>query len=167
MSVWGNVVMALRGISSNWLRSLLTMLGVLIGVASVIVLLAVGTGSSQAVESQIDKLGTNTLTVFSSGRFGGGTSQTGTQSRNATLPKFRQTPLTRPTGRLPTRARGIPWLGRASASPPARQRTVSRGPRASRLDRLWRQPVLEQCYRCTAPRSGDRSRRCCLNQAWT
>ncbi len=85
MSVWGNVIMALRGISSNWLRSLLTMLGVLIGVAAVIVLLAVGTGSSQAVESQIDKLGTNTLTVFSSGRFGGGTSQTGTQSRNATL----------------------------------------------------------------------------------
>ena len=85
MSIWGNVIMALRGISSNWLRSLLTMLGVLIGVAAVIVLLAVGTGSSQAVESQIDKLGTNTLTVFSSGRFGSGTSQTGTQSRNATL----------------------------------------------------------------------------------
>ncbi len=85
MSIWGNVIMALRGISSNWLRSLLTMLGVLIGVAAVIVLLAVGTGSSQAVESQIDKLGTNTLTVFSSGRFGSGTSQTGTQSRNAKL----------------------------------------------------------------------------------
>jgi putative ABC transport system permease protein len=85
MSVWGNVVMALRGISSNWLRSMLTMLGVLIGVAAVIVLLAVGTGSSQAVESQINKLGTNTLTVFSTGRFGGGTSDTGTQSRNADL----------------------------------------------------------------------------------
>ena len=28
MSIWGNVIMALRGISSNWLRSLLTMLGV-------------------------------------------------------------------------------------------------------------------------------------------
>jgi putative ABC transport system permease protein len=70
MSTWGNVVMALRGISSNWLRSMLTMLGVLIGVAAVIVLLAVGTGSSQAVESQIDKLGTNTLTVLSTGRFG-------------------------------------------------------------------------------------------------
>jgi putative ABC transport system permease protein len=85
VSVWGNVVMALRGISSNWLRSMLTMLGVLIGVAAVIVLLAVGTGSSQAVESQIDKLGTNTLTVFSTGRFGGGRSETGTQTRNADL----------------------------------------------------------------------------------
>jgi len=43
VNMMGNVVMALRGISSNWLRSLLTMLGVLIGVAAVIVLLAVGT----------------------------------------------------------------------------------------------------------------------------
>ncbi len=85
MSLRANLVMALRGISSNWLRSLLTMLGVLIGVAAVIVLLAVGTGSSRAVESRIDQLGTNTLTVSSSGRFGRGTAQTGTQSRNATL----------------------------------------------------------------------------------
>ena len=80
----GNVVMALRGISSNWLRSLLTMLGVLIGVAAVIVLLAVGTGSSEAVAKSINSLGTNTLTVFSGGG-GRSTSQTGTKSSNATL----------------------------------------------------------------------------------
>jgi putative ABC transport system permease protein len=85
VSIRANLAMALRGISSNWLRSLLTMLGVLIGVAAVIVLLAVGTGSSKAVESRIDQLGTNTLTVFSSGRFGRGTAQTGTQSQNASL----------------------------------------------------------------------------------
>ena len=84
MNMMGNVVMALRGISSNWLRSLLTMLGVLIGVAAVIVLLAVGTGSSEAVAKSINSLGTNTLTVFSGGggRFA---SQTGTKSSNATL----------------------------------------------------------------------------------
>jgi len=80
----GNVVMALRGISSNWLRSLLTMLGVLIGVAAVIVLLAVGTGSSEAVANSINSLGTNTLTVFSGGG-GRSASQTGTKSSNATL----------------------------------------------------------------------------------
>jgi len=80
----GNVVMALRGISSNWLRSLLTMLGVLIGVAAVIVLLAVGTGSSEAVAKSINSLGTNTLTVFSGGG-GRSTSQTGTKTSNATL----------------------------------------------------------------------------------
>ena len=84
MNMMGNVVMALRGISSNWLRSLLTMLGVLIGVAAVIVLLAVGTGSSEAVANSINSLGTNTLTVFSGGG-GRSASQTGTKSSNATL----------------------------------------------------------------------------------
>ncbi len=60
MSILANALMALRGINSNKLRSLLTMLGVLIGVAAVIVLLAVGTGSSQAVANSIHQLGTNT-----------------------------------------------------------------------------------------------------------
>jgi len=64
-TAFGNLVMAIRGIGSNWLRTLLTMLGVLIGVASVIVLLAIGTGSSQSIEKSIESLGSNTLTVFS------------------------------------------------------------------------------------------------------
>ncbi|HXW33059.1 MAG TPA: ABC transporter permease, partial [Acidimicrobiales bacterium] len=85
MNFGDNFVMALRGISSNWLRSLLTMLGVLIGVAAVIVLIAVGTGSSQAVEARIERLGTNTLTVLNTGRFGFGRATTGTQTRAATL----------------------------------------------------------------------------------
>lgn len=85
MRVFDNLAMALRGISSNWLRSMLTMLGVLIGVAAVIILVAVGTGSSQAVESRIEQLGTNTLTVLNTGRFGFGRSVTGTQSQAATL----------------------------------------------------------------------------------
>ena len=81
-NVLGNLVMAVRGIGSNWLRTLLTMLGVLIGVASVIVLLAIGTGSSQSIENSIQSLGSNTLTVFS-GRSSGASS--GTQIRNTTL----------------------------------------------------------------------------------
>jgi putative ABC transport system permease protein len=82
-----SVRIALRGIVANRLRSLLTMLGVMIGVAAVIVLVAVGNGSSAAVQSQLEALGTNVLTVFSSrgfgfGRGGGaGRSTIGTQSR--------------------------------------------------------------------------------------
>jgi putative ABC transport system permease protein len=76
---------ALRGIGANKLRSALTVLGVLIGVAAVVILVAVGTGSSRAVEAQIARLGTNTLTVFNTGRFGGGRSTTGTQTQNAAL----------------------------------------------------------------------------------
>ena len=54
---------ALGGLAANKLRSGLTILGLMIGVGSVIVLIAVGTGSSDAVENQIDALGSNVLLV--------------------------------------------------------------------------------------------------------
>jgi putative ABC transport system permease protein len=79
-----NLRIALGGIVSNKLRSALTVLGVLIGVAAVVILVAVGTGSSKAVADQIARLGTNTLTVSNTGRFGG-RSTTGTQSQTANL----------------------------------------------------------------------------------
>ena len=61
------------------------MLGVLIGVSAVIILVAVGTGSSQAVQDRINQLGTNTITILSRGRFGRGPATTGTQSQSASL----------------------------------------------------------------------------------
>jgi putative ABC transport system permease protein len=79
-----NFRIATGGIVSNKLRSALTVLGVLIGVAAVVILVAVGTGSSKAVADQIARLGTNTLTVSNTGRFGG-RSTTGTQSQSANL----------------------------------------------------------------------------------
>jgi putative ABC transport system permease protein len=60
------------GITANKLRSGLTILGMTIGVASVIVLVAVGNGSSKAVESRIQSLGTNVLVVQPNGGFRGG-----------------------------------------------------------------------------------------------
>ncbi len=59
------------GIGANKLRSGLTILGMTIGVASVIVLIAVGNGSSQAVKAQIQSLGTNVLLVLSGAGRGG------------------------------------------------------------------------------------------------
>jgi putative ABC transport system permease protein len=58
---------AWSGITANKLRSGLTILGMTIGVASVIILIAVGNGSSKAVQSSIDSLGTNVLIVMPSG----------------------------------------------------------------------------------------------------
>ena len=78
-----NFRIAMQGIAANKLRSGLTMLGILIGVAAVIMLVAVGNGSSAAVKAQFNSLGTNSLTVFT-GRFGGaggGGNRNGTQSR--------------------------------------------------------------------------------------
>ncbi len=54
---------AWRGIIANKMRSLLTMLGIVIGVASVITLVAVGTGSNDAVAASISRLGSSTLNV--------------------------------------------------------------------------------------------------------
>ncbi len=63
---------AMRGVTANKLRSVLTLLGVMIGVGSVILLLAVGNGSAQTVQNAITTLGTNTLTVRASNVGGGG-----------------------------------------------------------------------------------------------
>jgi putative ABC transport system permease protein len=59
------------GITTNKLRSSLTILGMTIGVASVIVLIAVGNGSSKAVQASINSLGTNVLVVMTGGLRGG------------------------------------------------------------------------------------------------
>jgi putative ABC transport system permease protein len=59
--------MAVHGLLANRLRSLLTLLGISIGVASVIILVAVGHGSAVSVQKQIEGLGTNLLTVQSGG----------------------------------------------------------------------------------------------------
>jgi putative ABC transport system permease protein len=65
------VRVAFAGLTANKLRSGLTILGLTIGVGSVIVLVAVGTGSSTAVQNQIDALGSNVLLVTSTPTLGG------------------------------------------------------------------------------------------------
>jgi putative ABC transport system permease protein len=62
---------ALGGLMANKLRTGLTILGLTIGVGSVIILVAVGTGSSNAVQSQIDQLGSNILTITAAPTLGG------------------------------------------------------------------------------------------------
>ncbi len=76
-----SVRIALQGIVSNKLRSALTMLGIMIGVGSVIVLVAVGTGSRLAIDKQFQSLGANTINVVATRGFGGRGGNTGTQSR--------------------------------------------------------------------------------------
>jgi putative ABC transport system permease protein len=65
------VRVSLGGLAANKLRSGLTILGLMIGVGSVIVLIAVGTGSSAAVTNQIDALGSNVLLVSGAPSLGG------------------------------------------------------------------------------------------------
>lgn len=64
MSLLDSIWVAVAALRTNLLRSILTTLGIVIGVASVIILVAVGTGASSAVDRQIKALGTNMLVVY-------------------------------------------------------------------------------------------------------
>ncbi|SHK01456.1 putative ABC transport system permease protein [Desulfatibacillum alkenivorans DSM 16219] len=66
------VKVALQSILKNRMRSLLTMLGVIIGVGSVIALMALGEGSQKDIKTQISSMGTNLLMIHpGAGRSGG------------------------------------------------------------------------------------------------
>ena len=81
MSPWQTFQFALAGLSANKLRSALTTLGILIGVGSVILLVAVGNGSSQSVQNAISSLGASSITVLhTSGSAGGFTASTSTST---------------------------------------------------------------------------------------
>ena len=64
--------LALRQIFRNPMRSLLTVLGIVIGVAAVITMVTVGNGATQAVREQIESLGSNQLMIRPGQRMGAG-----------------------------------------------------------------------------------------------
>ncbi|NLG77439.1 MAG: FtsX-like permease family protein [Xanthomonadaceae bacterium] len=66
------LLLALREIRRNALRSALTILGIVIGVASVITMVTIGEGATAQVQADMQKLGTNLLQVFRGQGFGGG-----------------------------------------------------------------------------------------------
>jgi putative ABC transport system permease protein len=80
MRLLDSLTIALTAIRANTLRSILTTLGIIIGVGSVIVMVAVGAGARSEVDRQINALGTNMLVVFpGSSRVGGRSAGAGTR----------------------------------------------------------------------------------------
>jgi putative ABC transport system permease protein len=76
MRILATLKMALRALQRNKMRSLLTMLGIIIGVGAVIGLVSLTTGATKQVESQVQSLGESVLTVFS-GNFTSGATRGG------------------------------------------------------------------------------------------
>ena len=73
--MWGNtLLLALRAIHRNLMRSVLTTLGIVIGVAAVVTMVTVGNGATSAVKAQIESLGSKLLMIRPGQRmsFGGG-----------------------------------------------------------------------------------------------
>ena len=75
------ISVALGALRANKLRSLLTMLGIVIGVGAVIAVVALGTGAQQAVKDRISALGTTLLTVNPGQQRGQGVAIAGAQQR--------------------------------------------------------------------------------------
>ncbi|MDA8164329.1 MAG: ABC transporter permease [Desulfobacteraceae bacterium] len=70
--LWNTLILAMRAIRRNVLRSFLTVLGIVIGVAAVITMVTVGNGATQAVRDQIASMGSNLLMVAPGKTYGPG-----------------------------------------------------------------------------------------------
>jgi putative ABC transport system permease protein len=68
--IWNSLVIALKQMERNVMRSFLTVLGVVIGVSAVITMVSLGNGATKAVSDQIASLGSNLLIVMPGQRFG-------------------------------------------------------------------------------------------------
>ena len=66
---------ALRALANNKLRAFLTKLGIIIGVASVITMLAIGQGSKKSIQAQIAEMGSNMIMIHPGGDMRGGVRQ--------------------------------------------------------------------------------------------
>ena len=64
MNLSQNVVVALRALAANKLRSVLTMLGIIIGVAAVVALIALGNGATAEITNQIESVGSNLVVII-------------------------------------------------------------------------------------------------------
>lgn len=69
------IKIALRALANNKLRCFLTMLGIIIGVASVITMLAIGQGSKKSIQAQISEMGSNMIMIQPGGDMFGGVRQ--------------------------------------------------------------------------------------------
>ena len=82
----GNLIkVAINALKRNKMRSFLTMLGIIIGVASVITMLAIGQGSKKSIQDQIASMGSNMLFVMPGNMMTGGVQQGGSSSQRLTI----------------------------------------------------------------------------------
>jgi len=85
MNIKNLLKLAIQSLQRNKFRSLLTMLGIIIGVASVIAMLAIGQGSKVSIEKNISSMGSNLIMVFPSGDMRGGINMGMSDSKKISL----------------------------------------------------------------------------------
>ena len=80
---------ALRALNNNKMRGFLTMLGIIIGVASVITMLAIGQGSKRSIRAQISEMGSNMIMIRPGGDVRGGVRQSASDMESLKLEDYR------------------------------------------------------------------------------
>jgi len=85
MNIGNLLKVALNALKRNKMRSFLTMLGIIIGVASVITMLAIGQGSKKSIQDQIASMGSNMLFVMPANMRSGGVQQGNSTSQRLTV----------------------------------------------------------------------------------
>jgi len=71
-TLWQSLLIAMRALRVNKMRALLTMLGIIIGIAAVIAMVAIGAGASKMISDQISSMGSNLLLVLPGSTTSGG-----------------------------------------------------------------------------------------------
>jgi putative ABC transport system permease protein len=85
MNYTNTIKISVNALKRNKFRSFLTMLGIIIGVASVIVMLAIGQGSKQSIRDQMSSMGTNLIMVMPASQQRGGVMLGNSSAQNMTL----------------------------------------------------------------------------------
>src|ERR1700748_2877664 len=85
MSLYNLIVIAMRALQRNKLRAFLTMLGIIIGVGSVIAMVAIGQGSKQSIHDQLSNMGSNMITVQPASNLNGGVKIAGASFQTLTI----------------------------------------------------------------------------------
>src|ERR1700748_1541021 len=85
MDIFNLLRIAYRALLRNKLRAFLTMLGIIIGVASVIAMVAIGQGSKQSIHDQLSNMGTNMITVQPASNLNGGVRIAGSSFQTLTI----------------------------------------------------------------------------------
>ena len=84
MSFYNLIMIALRALQRNKLRAFLTMLGIIMGVGSVIAMVAIGQGSKQSIHDSLSNMGSNMITVMPASNLNGGVKISGSSFQTLT-----------------------------------------------------------------------------------
>jgi len=84
MNAYNLIIIAIRALQRNKLRAFLTMLGIIMGVGSVIAMVAIGQGSKQSIQASLSNMGSNMITVSPASNLNGGVKIAGSSFQTLT-----------------------------------------------------------------------------------